>query len=210
MQLYTQWRNSAGERVRIALHLKQIDFEYVPVGTLPPGEYRRLNPQGLMPALRVGDHVFAQSTAILEYLEEAYPERPLLPFDPIQRAKARAFAQLITSDLHPINNNRIRRYLSETLGASDAAVLAWYHHWLALALEALEKTLQNRREHTLYSFGEEPGWAELHLVPQLANARRFGFSLDPYPLLLEIEARCAILSAFEKARPESQPDYPRR
>ena len=209
MRLYTRWRNSAGERVRIALNLKGLGYEYVAVGSLPPGEYRRLNPQGLMPALQVGGgRVIAQSTAILEYLEETHPEPALLPADPILRAEARAFAQLIASDLHPINNNRVRKYLSERLGAGEEEVLAWYRHWVGLALAALEEALARRRRDRPFCFGDGPGWADLHLVPQMANARRFDCDLSPYPRLLAVDARCAGLEAFRRARPEAQPDRP--
>lgn len=210
MQLFSRWQNSAGERVRIALNLKGIDYEYVPVGSLPRGEYKRLNPQGLMPAMRIGDRVIAQSAAILEYLEETRPDSPLLPSDAVQRAEARSFAQLITSDLHPINNNRIRKYLADELDASEAAVLGWYRHWMEWGLSALETTLKNRREETPFCYGTTPGWAELHLIPQLANARRFDFDVGPFTRLLEIEARCVSLPAFQKARPEAQPDYPQQ
>jgi maleylacetoacetate isomerase len=209
MQLYTQWRNSAGERVRIALALGGLAYDYVAIGTLAPGAYARINPQGLMPALRVGDgRVIAQSTAILEYLEETHPHPPLLPAEPVLRAQARAFAQLITNDLHPINNNRVRKYLGTRLGADEGAVRAWYRHWVALALTALETTLAERERAWPFYFGDAPGWADLHLVPQMANARRFGCDLSPYPLLVAVDARCAALEAFRRARPEAQPDFP--
>ena len=209
MRLFTRWQNSAGERVRIALNLKGISYEYVAAGSLPPGEYRRLNPQGLMPALGVGGgRVLAQSTAILEYLEETHPEPALLPADPILRAEARAFAQLIASDLHPINNNRVRKYLSERLGVGEEGVLAWYRHWIGVALASLEATLAGRRRDWAFCFGDGPGWADLHLVPQMANARRFACDLSPYPRLLAVHARCEELDAFRRARPEAQPDHP--
>ena len=208
MQLYSRWRNSAGERVRIALNLKRLRYEYIAVGSLAPGEYQRLNPQGLLPALRVGGQVIAQSTAILEYLEETHPEAPLLPADPVLRAQARAFAQLIASDLHPLNNNRVRAYLAAQMGASETGVNGWYRHWVALAMTALEATLVARPGDWPFCFGDAPGWADLHLAPQLANARRFGCDLDPYPLLRAVDANCRNLDAFRRARPEAQPDYP--
>jgi len=206
MRLYTQSRNSAGERVRIALHLKGIPYEYVAVPSLPRGEYRRRNPQGLMPALEVEGRIVAQSTAILEYLEETHPAPPLLPADPIGRAEARAFAQLIASDLHPLNNYRVRKYLSTRLGAEERQILAWYKHWAGTALIALEQTLA-RRAPSPFCFGEAPGWADLHLVPQLANARRFGCDLSAYPRLLAVEANCVGIEAFRRARPDAQPDF---
>lgn len=208
MQLYTRWQNSAGERVRIALHLKGIPYDYTAIGGLPRGEYRRINPQGLLPALRVGDRVVAQSTAILEYLEETHPQRPLLPAHPWARAEARAFAQLIAADLHPLNNQRVRRFLADPLGLPDDSVRRWYHHWIAVAFTALETTLHLRVRATPFCFGDEPGWADLHLVPQLANARRFDCDLAPYPLLVAVDARCTVLDAFILAQPDRQPDYP--
>lgn len=209
MQLYSRWQNSAGERVRIALNLKGLGYEYVPVESRTFGEYLTINPQGLLPALRVGRHVIAQSTAILEYLEETHPGTPLLPADPILRAQARAFAQHIASDLHPINNNRVRKYLGEQVGVREAGVQAWYEHWLSVAFTALEATLAARSVSWPFCFGDAPGWAELHLVPQIANARRFGCDLSPYPLLMAVDARCRSLDEFSRARPDAQPDFPR-
>jgi maleylpyruvate isomerase len=208
VQLLTQWRNSAGERVRIALNLKRLDYDYVAIPDLAEGTYTRLNPQGLMPALYINGQVIAQSTAILEYLEETWPVPSLLPGDPVTRAQARSFAQLIACDLHPLNNNRVRRYLAAEMGASDAAIAGWYQHWATTALVSLEAMLAARPPGMIFSFGDEPGWAELHLVPQLANARRFDCDLAPYRRLLAIEARCLSLEAFQRARPEAQPDYP--
>jgi maleylacetoacetate isomerase len=208
LQLYTQSRNSAGERVRIALHLKGLEYEYISVSAMRSEEYRSINPQGLMPALRVGDAVIAQSTAILEYLEEVYPDRPLLPVDCLARAEARAFAQLISSDTHPLCNYRIRKYLAQQLDANDADILAWYHHWISLSFTALEEALARRANQYRFCFGDDPGWADLHLVPMIANARRFECNLAAYPRLLEIESRCIPLDAFRLARPDTQPDYP--
>lgn len=206
MRLYTQSRNSAGERVRIALHLKGIPYEYMAVPSLPRGEYRRRNPQGLMPALEVEGRIIAQSTAILEYLEEVHPAPALLPPDPLERAQVRAFAQLIASDLHPLNNYRVRKYLGARLGAEERQILVWYAHWVGIALTALEETLA-QRPPSFFCFGEAPGWADLHLVPQLATARRFGCDLAAYPRLLAAEVNCVELEAFRRARPDSQPDF---
>ncbi len=194
--------------MRIALHLKGIPYDYVAIGALPRGDYTSLNPQGLMPALRVDGRVIAQSTAILEYLEEMYPARPLLPANPMARAEARAFGQLIAADLHPLNNNRVRRFLADPLGVLEDGVRRWYDHWIAVALTALETTLRQRSHATAFCFGDEPGWADLHLVPQLANARRFDCDLAPYPLLCAVDVRCQTLDSFIRARADRQPDYP--
>jgi maleylpyruvate isomerase len=207
LKLFTQSRNSAGERVRIALNLKGLAYEYVSIASLEPNEYRQINPQGLMPAFMVGETVFAQSTAILEFLEEVYPERPLLPGNPSKRAEVRAFASLISCDTHPLCNYRIRKYLANEVGATDAAIRAWYHNWISASFTALEETMSRRAQQHRYCFGEEPGWADLHLIPMIANARRFECELDPYPRLLEIEHNCVGLEAFRLARPDAQPDY---
>lgn len=210
LRLYTQARNSAGERVRIALRLKGLEAEYVAIPSLPPGAWRAANPQGLMPALEVAaGRVIAQSGAILEYLEETHPEPALLPADPVRRAEVRGFAGLIAADLHPLNNHRVRRWLGEHLRADEAEILAWYRHWAATAFAALEETLaRGDGDGGPFCFGAaEPGWADLHLVPQLANARRFGCDLSAYPRLLAAEAACLPLDAFRMARPEAQPDY---
>lgn len=208
MRLITRWQNSAGERVRIALRLKEIDWEYVPVGTLMPGEYRRLNPQGLLPALDIGGRVVAQSSAILEYLEETHPTPALLPADPITRAEARAFAAHIASEMHAITVKRVRRYMGSALDIDESGAKQWVVHWLAEGFRALETTLANRTTNRPFCFGETPGWADLHLVPQLANGRRLGIDLKSYPLLRGVEDRCRELSAFKLARPEAQPDFP--
>ena len=208
MRLYTQSRNSAGERVRIALALKGIPYEYVPVPGLFRGAYRAINPQGLMPALEVlGGQVIAQSGAILAYLEETHPDPPLLPADLVERAESRAFGQAIAADLHPLNNHRVRRYLGEQMGADESAILAGYHHWTESILAALEETLARLDQNTPFCFGDQPGWADLHLIPQLRNARRFGCDLARYPRLLAVEAACLPLEAFRAASPETQPDY---
>ena len=207
LRLFSASRNSAGWRVRIALALKGIDYGYISTRTLAPGEYKRINPQGLMPALEIDGDLVAQSAAILEYLEERYPDPPLLPADPITRATARSFAQLITADLHPLNNNRVRKYLAGQMNQSEDAVARWYRHWSATALEALEEMLRRRKKATQFCFGEEPGWADLHLAPQLYNCRRNAVELTAYPLLLAADAACQDVAAFAAAAPESMGDY---
>lgn len=208
MKLYSRWRNSAGERVRIALNLKGIAYEYVPAGSLPPGEYRRMNPQGLLPTLEVDGQFIAQSGAILEYLEDTFPEPPLLPADPILRAQARAFGAHVAAEMHAITVNRVRTFIDVDLGLGKAGVDRWTTHWLTAGFAALEGTLASRRHPWPFCFGEEPGWADLHLVPQLGNGRRLGVDVSPYPLLVGVEANCAGLEAFRRAAPEAQVDYP--
>ena len=208
MRLLSRWQNSAGERVRIALRLKGLRFTYVPVSSLAPGEYKGLNPQGLLPALDVGGRIIAQSSAILDYLEDTYPDPSLLPSEPIARAQARAFGALVVSEMHAITVQRVRRFLQHELMVDDAGVARWVRNWMALGFEALEVTLAQRTSQWPFCFGDEPGWADLHLVPQMSTARRLGCELAPYPLLLAVEDRCNRLDAFRSSRPEAQPDFP--
>ena len=207
MRLYSQHRNSAGWRVRIALALKGIEYEYISVAALGTQTYRGLNPQGLMPALEMDGRLVAQSGAILELLEETHPSPPLLPGDPLDRATARSFAQLIACDLHPLNNNRVRKYLAGTMQQSGAAIHGWYHHWCAVALASLEEMLRRRSQPTRFCFGDAPGLADLHLVPQLYNCRRFGVDLSAYPMLVAADAACRGVEAFRAAAPERMADY---
>jgi maleylpyruvate isomerase len=207
MRLYSMYRNSAGWRVRLALHAKGIDFEYVSVRTLPPGVYRAMNPQGLLPTLEVDGRFIMQSAAILEFIDETWPNPPLLPSDPLRRAETRAFAQHIACDLHPLNNNRVRRYLAAPLGCSEPEIMRWYQHWTALSLCALEEMLARSGGDGPCCFTPEPGLADFHLVPQMHNARRFGCDLKPYPRLRAADAHCRGLSLFRRADPENLPDY---
>jgi maleylacetoacetate isomerase len=209
LRLHTRYQNSAGQRVRIVLSLKGVPYEYVPIPSLSSEAYRRINPQGLMPALEIDGRFVAQSMAIIELLEELFPEPSILPEDPILRAEARSFAQLISADLHPINNNRVRRYLSDVLGADEGQVTAWYHHWVAKAFASLEAQLARRSAQLAFCFGDRPGLAEACLAPQMANARRFGCDLSAYPLLVAIDDASRGLDAFVRAAPEAQPDFPR-
>ncbi|UJW86321.1 maleylacetoacetate isomerase [Devosia sp. SL43] len=206
MKLYTKAQNSAGERVRIALNLKALDYEYVGIGGLPRGEYARINPQGLMPALEIDGAIITQSAAILDFLENRFPERPILPSDPVLRAQSLAFGAIVASEMHALTVNRVRKRLT-TLGVSEEGVVEWVLHWQGLGLASLEALLARRETAFPFCYGEAPGWADLHLVPQMAAARRLSVPLAAYSLLLEVEARCADLPAFAAARPEAQPDY---
>lgn len=208
MRLISRWQNSAGERVRIAFRLKGIEFTYVPVGSLEPGEFRQLNPQGLLPALHVNGQIIAQSSAILDYIENVFPEPSLLPSDPITAAQARAFAALIASEMHALTVQRVRLFLRKELGTDGAGVTRWVQNWMGLGLAALEKTLAYRTVQWPFCFGDRPGWADLHLVPQISAARRLQCDLTHYPLLLGVERNCVIVDAFRLSRPEVQADYP--
>lgn len=208
MRLISRWQNSAGERVRIALLLKGIDYTYIPAGSLERDQFIELNPQGLLPALDIGGRIIAQSAAILDYLETTFPKPSLLPADPVIRAQAKAFAALISSEMHSMTVQRVRRLLTNEYGVDDKGVERWVHHWLTLGFEALETTLMQRPVQWVYAFGDRPGWADLHLIPQLSAARRLQCDLTPYPRLLEVEQRCTVLDAFRMSRPEAQPDFP--
>ena len=213
LTLYSYWRSSAAYRVRIALNLKGLAYEQVPVHLVKDGgqqhspDYQALNPQQLLPLLiddSRGAAPIAQSLAILEYLEEVFPETTLLPRDPLQRAQVRALALHLACDVHPLNNLRVLQYLSAELGVSEAGKDAWYQHWLHAGFTAIEAGLVRFNEGL--SLGERPGYLEACLVPQLYNARRFNCDLDAYPRILAMAARCESLEAFKQAAPEVQPD----
>ncbi len=209
--LYGYWRSSAAYRVRIALNLKGIDVEHRSVHLVRDGgeqhaaAYREMNPQGLVPLFIDNDGTrLVQSLAILEYLDETRPALSLLPNDPSARGRARAFAQHIASEIHPLDNLRVLQYLSGTLGVDDDAKLAWYRHWVALGLAALEPQAAELGDG--FSLGERPGLMEACLVPQMYNARRFECDLSAYPALVALDARARELEAFRLAAPEAQAD----
>ncbi len=211
MKLYTYFRSSAAYRVRIALQFKGIAYEAVPVD-LRPGAHRRpeylaLNPQGLVPALEDGAAVLSQSLAIIEYLEETHPEPPLLPGAPLERARVRSLALAIACDLHPLNNLRVLNYLRAPLGHDEHAVNAWYRHWVAQVFHGLENEAR-RSSDGRHLFGGRVTLADVCLVPQLFNARRFECELAPYPTLTAIGAHLESLPAFARAAPAAQPDAP--
>ena len=212
MKLYDYFRSSAAYRVRIALNLKGIapserTFVHLRMGSQRAQDYLALNPQGLVPALELYDgRVLTQSLAIVEYLDETYREPPLLPKDAVSRARVRALALGVACEIHPLNNLRVLNYLTGTLGATDAQRNGWYKYWIDVGFEALERQLERDDETGTFCHGESPTLADVCLVPQLANARRFKVDVTPYPTLVRIEAACNALPAFAKAAPAQQPD----
>jgi len=211
MKLYSFHRSSAAFRVRIALNLKGLAYEQQPVH-LRKNEQRRedylsRNPQGLVPTLEDGREVLTQSLAIIEYLDETHPNPPLLPKDPPGRARVRALAQVIACDIHPIDNLRVLRYLANPLGHDEKAIEAWFNHWIGLGFAGMERVLAGDGKAGTYCHGDAPGLADICLVPQVFNAQRYpSFDTKPYPTLMRIFAACMKLDAFERARPEKQPD----
>ncbi|MFT5174097.1 MAG: maleylacetoacetate isomerase [Gammaproteobacteria bacterium] len=210
MILYSNAFNSAGERVRIALALKNIPYDYVSIQDLGWAEYEKVNPQALLPTLKVEDDLLVQSTAILEYLEESFPAPQLLPEDQILRAQARGFAQAIASEMHAIDTLRVRLFLGHELKVDPQGIEHWTDHWLAKGLTALEAFLCARTHDWPYCFGSEPGWADLFLVPALRKAvNRYNLDTTPYPLLAKVYAQCLTHHAVIAAAPEQQSDYAR-
>lgn len=203
--LYDYFRYSASYRVRIALNLKGLAYDSVPVSLLDNAqrapEYLSKNPQGLVPALLDGEQLLTQSLAICEYLEETYPQPALLPNDAIGRARVRALALSIACDIHPLNNLRVLRRLEAQFAADQAGKDAWYQHWIQSGFEAFEQQIQST--HGQYCFGDTVTLADLALVPQVYNARRFNCDLSAYPTMLAIEQRCLALDAFARATPEA-------
>ena len=210
LTLHSYYRSSASYRCRIALNLKGLPYELAFVHLVKDGgqqnapNYRALNPQGLLPTLEHGGRVLTQSLAIIEYLEETWPEPHLLPGDAETRARVRAFALAIAADTGPVNNLRVLRYLKRTLGHEQPVIDAWYRHWSDSGLKACEALLPAARHP--FCFGEQPTLADIVLVPQLYNARLFKTDLSGVPRLLAIDAACRALPAFADAAPEAQPD----
>lgn len=208
MILHDYFRSSAAYRVRIALNLKGLDYDRQVVnlvkGEQQGEDYLAVNAQGLVPALALGTQgaVLTQSLAIIEYLEEMHPGPALLPADPLGRARVRALAAIVACDIHPLNNLRVLNYLVQELSLDEDTKLAWYRHWIAQGLHNLEAMLQHPATGS-FCHGEEPGLADLCLVPQLYNARRFQCDLSPYPTVVAIDTRCQALEAFQRAHPDA-------
>jgi len=209
VKLYSYFRSSAAYRVRIALNLKGISYDMSAVHLTRDGgrqhspEYRAVNPQARVPALELSNgEILTQSLAIIEYLDEIHPEPPFLPADAVARAKTRAIAQLIACDIHPLNNLIALQYLRRQLKHEQAEIDVWYHHWIVEGFSALESMLESGP----YSCGDKVTLADICLVPQVANARRLKVPLDKFPKIVAADAACLKLQAFDKARPENQPD----
>ena len=211
MILYTYFRSSSSYRVRIALNLKDLPYEprfvHLRKGDQFADPYVELNPQAQVPTLVTDDNkILVQSPAILEWIEEAYPDPPLLPEDPIGRQRVRALAAVVGCDIHPIDNLRILKYLGDELDADEDKVAAWFNHWIALGFDGLERLLADDSDTGKFCHGDSPTMADVYLVPQVFNAGRFGFSMEPYPVIRQVYENCMALEAFEKASPPKQPD----
>jgi len=209
VKLYSYFRSSAAYRVRIALNLKGLPYEMDFVHLTKDGgrqhsaEFNAVNPAKLVPALRLdGGDVLTQSLAIIDYLDETHPQPPLLPVDPLQRAKVRAVALTIACDIHPIDNLRVLQYLKRTLKHEQSDIDAWYHHWIIQGFNAIEAAIAPEP----YCFGAQVTLADICLVPQVFNARRLNVPLEAFPKIVAVESACLKLAAFDKARPENQPD----
>ncbi len=212
LTLYTYFRSSAAYRVRIALNLKGLAYTSVAIHLLRDGghqhrpAYAALNPAELIPTLQDDAHTVTQSLAILEYLEEAYPDPALLPRGPSERARVRALSLTIACEIHPLNNLRVLRYLTGTLGLDDGRRDEWYGHWVRTGFTALERQLTQDALSGDFCHGNTPTFADCCLVPQVYNARRFNCPLDDYPTVLRIHSHCERLDAFRRAAPGVQPD----
>jgi maleylacetoacetate isomerase/maleylpyruvate isomerase len=210
MKLYSYWRSSAAYRVRIALNYKQLDYQQI-TPNLATGEHQSVdylatNAQGLVPALAHHGEIIPQSLAIIDYLEQISPKPALWPSAPMQRAQVNAMAQAIACDIHPLNNLRVMKYLKAEMGQDDAAVNRWYAHWVAEGFTALEAWAEKYSADGLHLYGTEVSVADVCLVPQMYNARRFNVDVQAYPRLVAVDQHLRTLPAFAQAAPELQPD----
>ena len=213
MTLYGYFRSSTSYRTRIAMNLKGLDYENITVNLAQDGqlnsEFKSINPQGLVPVLQTDDLRLYQSPAILEWLEEVYPEKALLPKDAAGRMQVRAISAMIGCDIHPINNRRILQYLRNELSVDEEEVMAWCNRWMSEGFTALEKILAKDTTRKKFCYGDSPTFADCYLIPQVSSARRFKVDLDAYPNIVEIDTHCRTLKAFTDADPMMQPDAPK-
>ena len=212
MTLYGYFRSSTSYRTRIAMNLKQLDYDYVAVNLAKDEQleaiFQSINPQGLVPVVQVNDLWLYQSPAILEWLEEVYPEHPLLPKDAAARMQVRALSAMIGCDIHPLNNRRILQYLRNELSVDEDQVMAWCHRWMSEGFDALEKRLAQDKTRGKFCYGDSPTFADCYLIPQVSSAERFKVDLSAYPNIVAIDAHCRTLKAFADADPMVQPDAP--
>ena len=210
MKLHGYFRSSAAFRVRIALNLKGLAYEdafvHLRKGDQRGAAYLGLNPQALVPTLEDGPHALTQSLAIIEYLDETHPQSPLLPKSPAECARVRALAQIVACDIHPIDNLRVLQYLERELKVDAAGVGRWFNHWIALGFTGLEATLAKDKATGRFCHGDAPGLADICLVPQVFNSRRYNLDLGPYPTIARIYEACMKEPAFDRAQPSKQPD----
>jgi maleylacetoacetate isomerase len=208
MKLYDYFRSTACYRVRIALNIKGLPYEIIPIHLIDNGgeqhspEYHKLNPQELIPSLEVNGQIISQSLAIMQYLEEIYPEVPLLPHTPLEKAQVRSLALMIACDMHPLNNLRVLNYLKKQFMANEEQVMQWYHHWLKAGFDAFEEKLQAIERSKPVCWGDALSWADICLIPQVYNAHRFNFPMENYPIINEINAYCLNTVAFKNASPD--------
>lgn len=212
MTLYGYFRSSTSYRTRIAMNLKGLDYDYIAINLAQDeqlkNEFLSLNPQGLVPVLQADDLLLFQSPAILEWLEEVYPENPLLPKDAAGRMQVRALSAMIGCDIHPLNNRRVLQYLRNELSVDEAEVIKWCNRWISEGFAALEKRLVADKTRGKFCYGDSPTFADCYLIPQVSSARRFEVDLNPYPNIVQIDAHCHTLKAFSDADPMQQPDAP--
>lgn len=212
MTLYGYFRSSTSYRTRIAMNLKGLDYDYIAINLAQDeqlqNEFLSLNPQGLLPVLQADDLLLFQSPAILEWLEEVYPENPLLPKDAAGRIRVRALSAMIGCDIHPLNNRRVLQYLRNELSVDEAEVIKWCNRWISEGFAALEKRLVADKTRGKFCYGDSPTFADCYLIPQVSSARRFEVDLNPYPNIVQIDAHCRTLKAFADADPMQQPDAP--
>jgi maleylacetoacetate isomerase len=210
MKLYGYFRSSASYRVRIALNMKGLDYDQVSVHLAKGKQYDRefsaISPQNLVPVLEDDGQLLYQSLAIIQYLEEKFPEPRLLPKDSPGRNRVRSLALISACEIHPLNNTRVLAYLTDTLKLTEEQKNAWYRHWVTVGFTALEKRLATEKETGKFCHGDAPGFADITLVPQVANANRFKVDLTPFPTIRRINDECLKLEPFRKAMPQNQPD----